>query len=121
MKATTVDYLASNLATRAGGALFWLLGAMTNSSSLSQGKLQSLLILSEAFVGGNGRNGNFVGELEGLFRHCFDSEFSEEFEELEYAFAMYGAESSEADNKMLEISLANAIPKLEKLIDGCIT
>ena len=60
------------------------------------GEFQVLIILSQAFIAGEGRNQNFVRQLEGLYAGAIDLHDDPRFEELEEAFAMYG--SSHTDN-----------------------
>ena len=91
---------------------------MENYSSLmsQHGKIQILLVLSKAFIDGEGRNLSFVRELEGPFSEAVELHEDDKYEDLEQAFAMYGATTSEYDNAMMSKELRKVLPTLEALI-----
>ena len=78
--------------------------------------MQTFRALAGAFIDGKSRNLDFVRELEAQFIGSIDLQTCEEFDDLEQAFAMYGASTQDHDDKMLIEALGKALPKLEKLI-----
>ncbi len=80
------------------------------------GKIQILQVLSKAFINGEGRNSSFVGELEGLFSEAVELHEDDKYEDLQRAFAMYGAGTTEYDNAMMSKELRKVLPTLEALI-----
>jgi hypothetical protein len=77
------------------------------------GDVQVLVVLSKAFISGEGRNRNFVRSLEGLFDNAARLHEDSKFEELEEAFAMYGASSQDYDDQVLTKALKKVLPILE--------
>ena len=92
-----------------------------NSTKYIRGKIPELIDLSKNFIKGNGRYKNYVKNLEGLFAESELLDNDERFENLQYAFSMYGASStSDHDNSMLEKCNQGStlIPKSGKLFEA---
>ena len=70
-------------------------------------KTSQFILAVNSFINGTKRGKDFCDEIESLFSQLYDNE--EEFEDLQYALAMFGAgESIEADEKMLVQELKHA-------------
>jgi hypothetical protein len=59
-----------------------------------------LIQMIDAFIAGESRSRDFVGQMEGEFA-ASGLDDDERFSDLQYAFAMFGAGSREDDEKML--------------------
>lgn len=82
--------------------------------------IQALITLSKWFIAGEGRNINFVRLLEGFFSSVVDLHFDPLFEDLQYAFALYGASTQDHDDKQLIIELNKVTPILDLKLSSSI-
>jgi hypothetical protein len=66
----------------------------------SKSKYQKLIVMMDAFVSGQSRSRDLVGQMEGEFATS-DLDEDERFSELQLALAMFGAAEREQDEKAL--------------------
>ena len=72
----------------------------SHMEATSKTKYQKLIGLMDAFVSGQSRSRDFVGQMEGEFVTS-DLDDDERFRDLQLALAMFGAGEHEDDEKML--------------------